>query len=788
MNDDVSKSDRFAEALANKIVRWRWVVILTTLVLLVFASGGARNLTLSTSYQSFFSSDYPQLVSFNEFQKTYSKTDNILFVIQGEKGSVFTPQTAAAIEKLTEKAWQIPFATRVDSISNYQYSWADGDELTVENLYRDADTLSQKQLLEKKNIALNEPLLNGQLISENADTTGINVIMNFPEKNLSELPDAMAVAQQIADEIESNYVGVNVAITGISALNNAFFAVAQSDAMTLMPVMYLLLILVTLFVLRSFYGMLVTVVLIMFSTIASVGLAGHFGIVLDPISMTAPTVILTLAVADSVHLLVTMLALMREGSDKISSLKESIRVNFLPISVTSITTIIGFLSLNFAASPPFWYLGNITAMGIAAAWILSLTFLPALIAILPFKVRSRSAKESVSSSSAFMSNLSNYVTSNYRPILAVSGIVAILLVSMIPRIELNDQWVKYFDKEMSFREDAEFAMENLTGLYRLEFSLPAQSPGGISEPEYLQNMEKFTHWLRTLPEVEHVYSYSDIVKRLNKNMHGDDPNWYKLPDDRNLAAQYLLLYELSLPYGLDLNDRISVDKSASRVTVTIKELNTQAVREFIDVTDNWLKQNTPQYMWVTATSPTVMFSHISESNINGMLRGNLIAVLGIALVLMMSLRSFGLGTLSLVPNLIPLLMAFGVWAFLVGKVGMGAATVSATSLGIIVDNTVHFLSKYIRARRENKASRPVAIEYAFKTVGWAIAANAAILVSGFAWLATSNFKINMEMGLLTAITVLIALFVSFLILPALLMIGYQKGANKREYNLETNKA
>ena len=780
MNNYVSKTDSMAEALTNSIVRWRWFVILATLIVVGLSAIGAKNLTISTSYQAFFSPEYSQLVAFKQFQKTYSKTDNILFVVQPVDKKIFTPKTAAAIEKLTESAWQIPFATRVDSISNFQYSWANGDELTVENLYLNALSMSQQQLDEKQKIALSEPLLNGQLISPDATTAGINVTMNFPEKNLSELPDTMAVAQQIAEQIERDFDGVKVAITGISALNNAFFSAAQTDAMSLMPVMYLLLIMVTLVVLRSFYGMFATVLIIMFSTITAVGLAGHLGIVLDPISMTAPTVILTLAVADSVHILVTMLGLMREGMDKINSLKESMRINFLPVSVTSITTIIGFLSLNFSASPPFWYLGNITAMGIAAAWLFSLTILPALILVLPFKVSHIKSNHSDSSQTRIAARFAHFVTSHYHSILLVFGISAITLVSMIPKIELNDQWVQYFDEGMEFRQDAEFAMDNLTGLYRLEFSLPAQTSGGISEPEYLKNVDKFTKWLRSLKEVEHVYTYTDIIKRLNKNMHEDNADWYRLPEERELSAQYLLLYELSLPYGLDLNDRISVDKSASRVTVTIKELHTTAVREFLEKTRQWLRDNTPKTMWVTPTSPTVMFSYISERNIDGMLRGNAVAVFGIALILMLSLRSFSLGALSLVPNLIPLLMTFGVWALLVGKVGMGAATVSATSLGIIVDNTVHFLSKYLRARRELGAERHAAIKYAFETVGWAIAANAVILMSGFAWLTTSNFKVNVEMGMLTAIAILIALLVNFFLLPALLMIGHNKEKNSYE--------
>ncbi len=337
MNRLSSKTDRIAQTLADIVVSWRWPILLITIVTVILAAFGARNMSISTSYQSFFSPDYPELVAFEEFQKTYSKTDNILFVIQSNQDTVFTPSTAAAIEELTAKAWKIPYATRVDSISNYQHSWANADVLTVENLYRNGGQLSPAELDEKRRTVLDEPLLKDLLISDDTRTTGVNVTMNFPEKSLAELPEAMRFANQLAEQIERDYPGVEIAITGISALNNAFFSVAQADAMTLMPVMYLLLILVALLVLRSFLAMLATVLLIALSTITAVGLAGHLGIILDPISMTAPTVILTLAVADSIHILVSMLALMRDGNDKITSLKESLRINFLPVSVTSIT-------------------------------------------------------------------------------------------------------------------------------------------------------------------------------------------------------------------------------------------------------------------------------------------------------------------------------------------------------------------------------------------------------------------------------------------------------------------
>ena len=274
--------------------------------------------------------------------------------------------------------------------------------------------------------------------------------------------------------------------------------------------------------------------------------------------------------------------------------------------------------------------------------------------------------------------------------------------------------------------------------------------------------------------MRHVYSYTDTIKRLNKNMHGDELEWYRIPEQRDLAAQYLLLYELSLPYGLDLNDRISIDKGATRVTATLDDISTVEVRAFNTRAKGWLAENTPAYMHAEPTGATVMFSHISEQNIESMLRGNLLAVILITGILMLALRSLPLGALSLIPNAVPILMTFGVWALIVGQVGMAAATVSATSVGIIVDNTVHFMTKYLRARRVRGFDRPEAIHYAFRTVGVAIAVNALILALGFAVLATSTFRINAEMGLLTALAIVIALAVDFLLLPALLMIGHKK--------------
>ena len=268
------------------------------------------------------------------------------------------------------------------------------------------------------------------------------------------------------------------------------------------------------------------------------------------------------------------------------------------------------------------------------------------------------------------------------------------------------------------------------------------------------------------------------MKRLNKNMHADDEAYYRLPEERELSAQYLLLYELSLPYGLDMNDRVSIDKSSSRVTATLGDVDTVQTREFIADSRQWLEQNAPEYMWGKATGATQMFSYIAKRNIESMLIGNVVAVTLIALVLIIILRSFRLGVLSIIPNATPVLVTLGIWALAVGQVGLPVAIVTVMSLGIVVDDTVHLLTKYLRGRREKNLSAEESIRYALKTVGKAITMNTIIIAIGFSVLALSSFKINQETGMLTALVVVVALVLDFLMLPAILCVLDKKTKQK----------
>jgi len=758
--------DQKIVAYAKWTIRWRWLLVLATLVAVIGTGYGAQYLSFSTSYRAFFSKENPQLSAFDSLQKIYTKDDNITFVLKPQSGDVFDVQHLKAIRKLTESAWKVPFATRVDSISNFQNSFANGDDLTVQDLVGTHMELTPDRLTYIRNTALGEPLLLNKLISPDGTTAGVNVTVNLPGKSMTESPQVMEYARNLAAQVRKANPDLKVAITGVAALNHAFSDASQSDMETLIPLMYAALLGIMIILLRSFSGTFTTVLIIGFSAATALGLAGWAGVKLTPPSATAPTIILTVAVADSIHLLISMLHEMRLGATKREAIVESMRINFTPVLLTSVTTIIGFMSLNFSDSPPFRDLGNITAVGVAAAWVYSIIFLPALMAILPVIVK----VEPVLKTSG-MQRLAELVIRRKGLMFWGTSALVLALGFMVPRIQLNDKFVEYFDHSIQFRNDTDFAMDNLSGIYQMDFSLPSKNEGGINEPDYLANVAAFKSWFLQQPEVVHVQSITDVMKRLNKNMHADDQQFYRLPQDRNLAAQYLLLFEMSLPYGLDLNNQINVQKSAVRLTVTLKNISTRSARKLEARAKAWLASNFPTASSAKATGPFLMFSYISQRNIEGMLFGTGLALFLISGLLVLALRNLKMGLISLVPNLVPAVMAFGLWGIFVGEVGLAASVVAATSLGVIVDATVHFLSKYVRARKQRGETTENAIRYAFSTVGTAVWVTSLILIAGFGVLALSAFALNQQMGLLMAITLACALVADFLMLPALLLMA-----------------
>jgi len=761
---ELSTLDRFIVGYANWIITLRWLVVPLMLGLVVLVISGLRFAGFTSDYRYFFDDFNPRLAAFDQLERTYSSPDTLLWVMQSSEVEATHPRMLKVVYDLTEAAWQTPYSTRVDSITNFQNTTADGDDLLVRALVEDPEAITPEGAVQIKQTVLDEPLLAQRLLSLDGRTTAVVATLTIDRTDTAASGKAMAFARELADEVRAHHPDITVAITGSAVLSNTFSEVSQSDITTLFPIMIVLLAVAMYLLLRSVSGTLAAMIVVISSALMAMAMSGWLGVKITPPSSSTPTIVLTVAVADSVHILVTMLVEMFRGRSKYAAIVESLRVNWGPVFLTSITTAIGFASLNFADAPPMHDLGNFSAAGAIFAWILSITLLPALLAILPIESRA-----SIQGQAKVMEALANFVIHyRYAMLFIMTGLI-IALTSLLPTLYFNDKFVEYFDERVEFRTHTDWAAENLVGIYVLHYSLGAGEPGGVANPDYLDKVEEFAQWFRIQPNVVHVASFTDVLKRVNRSMHGDDHAYYKTPVSREEAAQYLLLYEMSLPYGLDLNDQVNVDKSATKLSATLTNVSTTEMEQLTADAKAWLQENAPASMYTEPAGQANMFAYIGRSNFDTMRLGTAVAFILISAILMVFLRSIKLGLISLVPNMLPPLVAFGIFALFDKELGLWSAFIAATAMGLIVDATVHFLSKYQRARIDQGASAEDAIRYAFSTVGTALWVSTSVLIAGFGVLFFSTFKINSLLGLMVANTVAVALVIDFLLLPVLLL-------------------
>ena len=762
----------------HAVFRFRWLAVSLCLLATFALAAGLGRITVENNYRILFNEDDPRLIALDTLEATFSKSNAVLIAVTPDGGTVFTRDGLDAVHALTEAAWTVPHASRVDSLTNYDHSEADGDDLTVGPLVEDPGALGDADIARIENIALNAVELAGNLISRDGGTAGIVVNFVTPDESEQTIAEITAYLESLLDMARADHPGTAYRMTGYVVVNQAMGEATQRDSETLVPIAFLLILALTAIFLRSAFATVAVISVVVVTVASAMGFVGWTGMVMSPANPGIPIIIMVIAIADSIHIASNTLLAMRGGMDKKEAIVQSMRINAWPVFLTSLTTAIGFLSLNSSDAPPFQVMGNSVAFGILCAFTFSLVLLPALLFVLP--VRAGPAGQSrrcglfgrfadffLAPVRGFFDRLADFVLARRRAVFASFLVVTVVLVAGIPRIELGDSLTRFFDESYQVRLDSDFIGENLTGIDKLEYALDSGVENGITDPEYLRKVDAFAEWLRQQPNVSHVQAFSDIMKRLNRNMHEDDPEYHRLPDSPELAAQYLLLYELSLPFGRDINDRMNVTKSATRLSVNIENATSKDLRNFDDRAQAWLRDNAPEFTQ-EATGLSAMVAYMTEQNIDSMLGGTIIAMTLVSLILIWALKNIRIGILSLVPNFIPILLTFGLWGHFVGQIGLVSAVVLSIVFGIVVDDTIHFLSKYLRGR-DNGLAPPEAVRYAFHTVGHALFTTTTVLGVGFMALFFSGFELTWVLGVLVTITLFCALATDFLLLPVLLL-------------------
>ncbi|MBV1934654.1 MAG: MMPL family transporter [Parvibaculaceae bacterium] len=763
--------------VSSGVLRFPKVVIFVTVLASLILAVGVFRIGLSSDTRVYFSEDNQYLGTLRAFERKFSHNNNVLFVVTATQGSVLTAEGLAIVRELEQRAWKLPYSTQVQSITNFPHIANEPDEETGELVFTVRELLDPTKPLNDETartlaeVARQDRLIQYRLLSQDERTTALNVNFNLPHEASKEVRAIRSAARLLAEQMRTEFPEVEIRLTGNVMLMGVFFEAARSDMFLLIPLTLVAAGIMLMIFLRSYAAVFAMLALVGLAAAAAMGVSTWFVRIINPSSVAAPVIIMTIAMASSIHVVIATMQNLTSGLPKREAVLGAVRGNFYAIGLTSLTTVIGFLSMNYADAPPFRYLGNVVSLGIAFNFILTFTLLPALLFLVPVRA-------GMAGSGAQMAKLGRLISKvRWLSLLVVLGGGAVASAGLA-HIRLDDDFMRYFDDRFEYRRASDYTEKHLTGLNVIEFEVRANGDGGVYEPDYQNRLAKFADYLSAQNGVVSVIDISELTRRIHKTMLASDGETVSagapIPENGDLISQYFLVYEMSLPYGAEITDRINVSRSASRVTAIMRGLTSGKIRALKEQADDYLAINFPEAEQAGGISINVLFAYMSTVNIQQMLQSTIVSLLVISLLIALSLRSVGLGVLSFVTNLFPIAIGFGIWGYWFQGIGVSAAVITAMTIGIVVDDTIHFLVKY-RAKRRSGLDPSESIQEVFRTVGVAMVVTTVSLVVGFSILSFSGFEVNWNLGVQAAVIISAALLVDWLLMPPILHLAEKTG-------------
>lgn len=741
-------------------VRPRLALVLCAFFFLLAASGLPK-LSINGDSKAFFAEDNINLVQFEALEAEYALTQGIGLALHAQEGDLFTEERLAIIRELTEEAWKLPYARRVSSITNAPRISSEGDELVIEDMMDDAAMAADMV----RSRVMEDELLVDRLISPDGKTTIIAIIAEGIGE-VSERADIVAAAvRELAASAGLEEAGLEPWYGGRLAIIDALSKAGKRDLATLLPITVLVIGGLTFILLRSALFTIVLVVTPLLSALATLGIAGHLGIEIMALTANTPSIILMLGIAGFSHLVMSIQDEQRASFGPNEAVKLALESNAAPIALTFVTTALGFLMLNFADAPPVNVLGFLVALGGLICLVLGFLGIPALVRLLrPKPTVPRAVLADIAA------RASAFVTGDTGKAAWVVGGVAVMIASGSLLLKPDDFIPHFFDDSFEFRQHLDRLEDELPAFGVVEFDLSHHGSGAITDPEFVEQLEAFERYLETLPSVTHVYSIAETFRRLHTHLNPDDPTAAGgLPQEGDALAQYLLLYEMSLPFGQDLTDRVSMDRSGTRVSAVVSDASNANLNAIKRAADSWLVGNQSTNIDGYATGLSPMYAQLTLINVRSMIGGTAAALVLISIILVLAFRSLPYGIVSLLPNLLPGAVAFGLWGYIVGYVGIASSLVGAVTLGIIVDDTIHMIWRYQEGRRRALPPRQ-ATRLMFDHAGRPILVSSIVLTLGYLVMASSGFYITATLGQLSALIILSALIFDWFLLAPLLIL------------------
>ncbi len=785
--DAIAGLSRFFEAIGTWSYDHRWLVLLASLG--VWGLGGyvASGARIDNSVASFFDTDDPTYNAYLEYREDF-ESDEIAYIVYRAARGTWNLEVMRQIEQLTQALEdEVPFVKEVTSLSNAEFmEGAPPDDILIYDLLAEFPE-TQEELFSIRDKVMKKPLYVGGLVS--ADTELGAVIIEMSRSSIDSVdqikldPDGgdglrNLYPQVSLEAIEAilarpEYTGLEFFHTGDVAINATYNTVfIEHDLPLIMGLSILVIALSLALVFRRPVGVIGPFMVIAFAMAISVAVIGALGWSIDFMFGLIPTLLITVGVADSVHILSEFGIYQQKLGNRRDAIRRTLYLVGPPCLLTSLTTAAGFLSLSFSPVKSVAHLAVYSAAGVLAAFVASITI---LVAFLYFgrelsaeaqAARDRARAKRSERFTAVLHSVAAFVIRFRNAILVASAVVFVASGWGISMLTVDSNFLLEFSEDIPVRRTTQFVDDHMSGAYSIVYVFDSGEEDGIKDPAVLREVERVQREAERHPLVTKTYSVVDLMKDINQSFHNGDPAYYTIPDSRELIAQYLLVYEMS--GGEEIRDYVSMDYARTTLELRCKMKATSRLQGVVDDIDAHLDESPLQASTVSVSGIGRLWLKFVDYITWSQIQGALIALTVVSLMMILVFRSVKIGLLSMIPNLSPVVLVIGAMGWADVPLDYYRLLIAPVAIGIAVDDTIHLMTRYhhefLKWRDYEKA-----LYESMEGVGRALFITSAILVLGFLTNLFSIMDGQKSFGILLAAVIATALIADFLLMPALIL-------------------
>lgn len=750
-------SQRVADfTIANRVL----LTALSVLASLLLATGILRT-SFNTSLDALLTQSDPYLDELLSMREDFPSPTELRFAfVANESETVFDSELLAALDDLKDNYATIPFSSRLTTILDYE-----SPETQRRLFIKSLSAYTQAELDEVAAAALADRLLTANLLSDDAELTFAIITTDSAQASEDERLDIANAALTLRDELRLRHPGVQILANSDVILEQSSQQAMVDDLTSLMPFVILACVIAICYCFRSATLGICILTHVIFTLLATIGTLGYLGFSFNSISIIAPLVLVIIAVANSVHIISIYKQAMHRGAAKVDSMHESISHNFQPVTLAALTTAIGFSSLNMCSSPAIQEFGQIVALGIVFAYLMTLLMLPAILIWLT-STREVRASTGVPFMQDTLRRVSEISQRRDGQIFWSCSFLAVATLLLLPLNETDFDRIDFIASDPEIKQYYDEVSSHYGRGLALNYGVDLREEWSAIQPDLLRRMDAFVVWLNAQDEVESAASIVDVVKTINRVQHDFDEGYNSVPDDFDTVANYLLAYALLQNDDFPLFGFVSTDFSMINLFVNAAPMSNQELIDFDTRLTQKFEQDFPEAELLHG-SGILLFSRMDELVTIELLQGYSISLLLITLSLIVGMRSLYFGVLSIIPNLLPATMVFGFWALFVGQLDPFVMMLFSISIGLVVDDTVHLLSHYLKKRRAG-IEKAESIDYAIKTAGPALSITTIVLALGTTILIAANTVYFQQAAKLLVPIVVLALLLDLFYLPTIL--------------------